>query len=233
VHDRGQYARGLDLLRPYIDNIRGGASSQRVRFVRTTWERWLAKANWNPAEIRAVMEPFPDEHITRTQLREIALDATHPEGRRRLLVSTLVWGRGTKNGRMRDPILRLLGDRRLDDCLEETAGLAISGEAALAYNAWDLPGLGEAFFTKWLWAAGSLRKDSPRCLVLDRRVWRSLNEALGWFGFIATGTRRRHERYAAYVDTCHRWASDLGNNVDPEDVEWALFAANGDLTTLA
>ena len=113
-----------------------------------------------------------------------------------------------------------------------TAVMATTNRPADAYRAWRIAGLREPFFTKWLWAASCIGTPERRCLVLDARVWSTLNEALSWSSLVAAGTRRRAARYEAYVDTCHSWAAALGNGVSAEDVEWALFAANGDLARL-
>jgi hypothetical protein len=42
---------------------------------------------------------------------------------------------------------------------------------------------------------------------------------------VAAGTNRRADRYEAYTRACARWAKEL--DVSAENVEWALFRANG------
>jgi len=52
---------------------------------------------------------------------------------------------------------------------------------------------------------------------------------------VAAGSSRRSLRYRAYVDAARSWARHLTENdhlTTAEDIEWALFTANGDLTRL-
>lgn len=127
------------------------------------------------------------ETVSRQQIRDLSRDADSPDGRGALLIGVLVWGRGTANGRMREPILRAVTHADRDKVLKHTAELARGGTIADAYNAWTLPGLRAAVFTR-LWAATSL-KPAPCCLVQDKRVWNSLR-AFGWDSLEASGGQR-------------------------------------------
>lgn len=142
----------------------------------------------------------------------------------------LVWGRGTANGGMRDPIVRALTHSDRDQVLQQTAERAQRGAVADAYAAWTLPGLQAPFFTKWLWAASSLRPQAC-CLIQDKRVWKSLG-ALGWDSLQASGKRDWPSRYAAYVADVHECANRIGNGVSAEDIEYTLFRINGKLDEL-
>ena len=98
-----------------------------------------------------------------------------------------------------------------------------------------MPGLGEAFFTKWLWAASMIPQRDYKAFVLDRLVRKSLTShidegGLAWSSKTAAGTRRLAARYQAYVDACCEWAKAL--ECSPADIEWAFFKAEGDLRTL-
>lgn len=222
----------LALLQPYADVIAGAADGQEIEFVPSTWRRWLDLAGWPAGRIDDLLEPL-DGKVTRGVLRDMARTAGDAQSRQCLLAATLIWGRGKANGRMRDHMIGALRHPDLDQVLEETSTLAVAGRAADAYRAWHLPGLREPFFTKWLWAASTPGDDQHLCLVLDLRVWNTLNYALDWTGWIAAGNRSRPARYDAYVQRCHLWASDMGAGVSAEDVEWALFYSNGDLANLA
>jgi hypothetical protein len=147
-----------------------------------------------------------------------------------LLIATLIWGRGKKNGRMRDAIVRTLTHPNRDQVLEQTAELAQRSAVADAYAAWALPGLQAPFFTKWLWAASCLTPPSC-CLVQDKRVWNSLG-ALGWDSLAASGRRDWPSRYAAYVADVHECAGQIGKGVSAEDIEYTLFWINGKLDHL-
>lgn len=182
--------------------------------------------------IDALVDRFPREVITRPELRDMAADASDAESRGGLLVATLMWGRGKRNGRMRDHIINLLKTPSLNGVLAETSARAAAGDPAGAYRSWALPGLREAFFTKWLWAASYIGPTDQHCLVLDSRVWTTLNETFEWSSVVAAGTISRPARYASYVTSCHDWARELDEGVSAEDVEWALFEANGNLAKL-
>ncbi|MCW2551815.1 MAG: hypothetical protein JWR78_1596 [Mycobacterium sp.] len=159
----------------------------------------------------------------------MAANTATPEDRLALLIAVLVWGRGKRNARMRDPILKTLTHEHRDEVLANTAELAQAGRVAEAYKAWKIPGLQAAFFTKWLWAATASTPDQC-CLVLDSLVWRSLG-AFSWNSREAAGGDRSWAaRYAAYVEDVHLCAAQL--NVRAEDVECALFRMKGNLATL-
>ena len=221
----------LSILAPYSEQIRGCADDQTIQFVPATWRRWLEQARWSPDQTDELLGRF-GETVDRAQIRDLAMSINDDWARQRLLVATLIWGRGKSNGRMRDHIVGLLRCPDLDQGLAASATLAAAGQPAAAYRTWQLPGLREPFFTKWLWAASTAGPPENRCLVLDQRVWASLNNALGWTSWIAAGSRSRADRYAAYVQRCHAWAAELGDRVSPEDIECALFRANGTLTKL-
>lgn len=73
-----------------------------------------------------------------------------------------------------------------------------------------------------------------QCLTLDGRVQSSLR-TLEWNGVEAARSSRLAKRYGAYVLTCHEWAGELTEQerlVSSEDIEWALFVANGDFSRL-
>jgi hypothetical protein len=167
-----------DQLAPHVQKIAGSADRQSVRYVPPTWQSWLKLAGVSPTVADRVFSATSSDTVSRPQIRILAQDASSADGRLALFVAVLVWGRGTANGRMRDAIVRSLTHADRDEVLEKTARLAQSGAAADAYNAWSLPGLQAAFFTKWLWAATSL-KPHTCCLVLDSRVWKSLGAGLG------------------------------------------------------
>lgn len=214
-------------LAPHVQRIAGPADRQSVPYVASTWQSWLNLAKVSPSVSERVFAAIGPNTVTRSQIRTLARDANSADGRLALLIAALVWGRGTANGRMRDAIVRALTHSDRDAVLEQTARLAQQSATADAYNAWRLPGLQAAFFTKWLWAATSLRPHMC-CLVQDRRVWKSLG-ALGWDSLEAAGGQRDWGlRYAAYVTAVHECAGEVGQGVSAEDIEYTLFRINGD-----
>jgi hypothetical protein len=228
--------RVIALLRPYRDALAGAASGQRpIPFVRKTWRPALKRSGLGADEVDAVLWALPSESIGRSDLRRIAGSAQDAQADLNLFVAAMVWGRGKRNARMLPQIVEVIDDSRRVAVLAETARFATDGDVERAYRAWTLRGLGPPFFTRWLWAA-SLRGDPcTRPLVLDRRVRRSLKEALGWSTKQAAGTDARAARYRAYCEAVARWAnalSDARATVSPEDVECALAKADGRLRTL-
>jgi hypothetical protein len=198
--------------------------SKSVHFVEATWRDWLGRAQVDPDVVEAVFAGIGDGVVTRPELRKLALHADDSKDQLVLLIATLIWGRGKRNGRMRDPIIRVINGQSRDEVLQSTANLARQGKAADAYKEWKLAGLGPAFFTKWLWAASSMNTNA--CLVLDSRVWASLG-ALGWNSLEAAGRRDWPSRYAAYVAACNQCAGSVG--VRGEDIEYVLFRQKGKL----
>lgn len=108
--------------------------------------------------------------------------------------------------------------------LRATREAVRDGDLSGAYRQFVLNGVGRSFFTKWFAAVDDREATCDRALILDDRVFRSLN-ALGWSSWKAAGTRHWPTRYATYVSSMHRWASSLG--VTADWLEWLLFHVNG------
>jgi hypothetical protein len=125
--------------------------------------------------------------------------------------------------------LREVGSTRL---LEASALSVRHGDLAAAYEeARQIPGLGQAFFTKWLFAWGLTLDTQQRPLVLDENVKAALWE-LGWSSREAAGSARLALRYEAYVRRASFWAEALDreeglHSVDGAAVEYALFCLGG------
>lgn len=185
-------------------------------------------------EVESLLERLPDQLISREDLAGLAREDDTPAADRRLFIATLIWGRGKSNGRMLPGLMSALRSERCAETLCATSELVEAADLVGAYRRWDLPGLQEAFFTKWFWAVAGRRDVELRALVLDGRVWRSLG-AVGWNSIDAAGSRRRADRYLAYVEDVHWWADDVSSTarrVSAEDVEYMLFRANGALELL-
>ncbi|WP_241473607.1 hypothetical protein [Mycolicibacterium neoaurum] len=216
--------RLVEPLAPHRARIAGCADRQSVPFIESTWRRWLHVGNIDRDVVEHLFTSIGPGLIAREQLRKMALQTATTDDRLALLVAVLVWGRGKSNARMRDAILKTLTHDGRDEVLANTAELAQAGRVAEAYQAWQLPGLQAAFFTKWLWAATASAPDSC-CLVLDLLVWKSLR-TFGWNSREAAGgNRSRALRYAAYVEDVHVCATQL--DVRAEDIECALFRMKG------
>lgn len=225
-----------------VDALVGAADRQApVAFVGETWRRWLTApaasggAGIPPAAVDELLRRLPGEYLDRGDIRRLAVEQCSTEGNRVLFIAAMVWGRGKSNGRMLPHIMNAIRSAQFDDTLAVTSRQIIEGELEAAYRAWDLPGVREPFFTKWFWAAGQrCQAAGGRPLVLDTRVWNTLS-ALGWDSIEAAGSRKRARRYLAYLRTVEWWSDQLsqpGAAVGPEDIEFALFTANGNLWRL-
>ncbi|MGW4302068.1 8-oxoguanine DNA glycosylase OGG fold protein [Streptomyces sp. NPDC004646] len=156
------------------------------------------------------------------QLRDRAGD--DPDGLRDLFVAVMIWGSGTTNGRGPRYTDAALSDVRMQSVLRNTREAVRAGDLSGAYRQFVLDGVGRSFFTKWFAAVDERDTTHDRALILDDRVFHSLN-ALGWTSWQAAGTRHWPTRYATYVSSMHSWASLLG--VRAEWLEWLLFHLNG------
>ncbi len=221
-----QHVHVLKILTPHVDVIAGGASRQDpVSFIGETWGSWLEGTDV-AGTADAVLQELGGA-VNRSQIAKFALNAVGAEGRMRLLLATLMWGRGKSNGRMRHHIVKAVTYQSCDSVLEETQSLASDGDLAEAHRSWSLkwrmPGLGEPFFTKWFWASTLTLPSSEQALILDGRVWNTLG-SLDWNSLDATaGDRHRARRYEAYVEAARRWAEDLTTPtrvVTPTDIVW-------------
>lgn len=235
VAGEDQHQRVLDQLAKHVDTISGGASRHEpVHFISDTWRRWLEGTEVVHSS-SAVLNELHNGSVDRSQINEFAHRANDADGRMRLLLATLIWGRGKSNGRMRPHIVKAVTHPDCDKVLVETQRLTRDGDLPGAFRGWTLPGLRAPFFTKWLWASTLTLPPGDRALILDARVWKTLG-VLGWDSCVATGgDRRRAQRYEVYVESARRWAQELTtptNAVIPDDIEWAMFSANGDLGRL-
>jgi len=223
-----QHQMVLSWLESNSTNIAAKSDSQWIAFVEKTWRGWLQTAGWSESLVNDLFGIAPSGAVSRAQIRAHAINAKSPDDLRVLFALTMIWGRGKSNGRMKNHLISILSSSELDDVLQETLHALKQNGPAEAYRTWvdsGMSGIGPAFFTKWLWAAGCSRPAGNQALVLDSRVWASLG-ALEWNSIESAGSRRRADRYGAYVRSCEQW-SDAMPGVSAEDVEWALFDWNG------
>lgn len=218
----------LDRLRPHIDEITT-PSDRSVGFHPKTWRPWLAS---DPTAADLLDELGGDGHgasVDRSCLAELAsqLGTDHADGHVRLFTATMIWGSGTRNGRGPRNTCRALRAPSLAATLRLSAALVTHEDFASAYVAARLPGVGPAFFTKWLWAVGLARPRPPRPLILDSLVWASLAR-LGWNSRDAAGSSRWADRYVAYVSTMHRWATQLDAKLPADRLEYFRFQRRRD-----
>ncbi|MGW3556141.1 8-oxoguanine DNA glycosylase OGG fold protein [Streptomyces sp. NPDC000963] len=221
----------LRRLRPLVEVHRDRRQAP-VRFRPATWRPWLEPHGAAQALGLGAVDTTSksgDRFISRDDLaaaREALSD--DPEELRDLFVAVMIWGAGTTNGRAPRYTSAALGDTRLPYVLEATRSAVRVGELTQAYTGFTVQGVRRAFFTKWFATVDDRDAGCERALILDDRVFHSLN-ALGWSSREAASTRRWAARYAAYVEAMHDWASRLG--VTAAWLEWLMFDLNGHVET--
>lgn len=156
----------------------------------------------------------------------------------RTFVLAMAWASGLTGGRYQANTARAVVDaprafRVLSDAAKALrhAGSLRDGALEEVHRWWSLPGVGQSYASKWWALAGHRRGREWQPLVLDDRVYATLNHTLRIGGTTRlAGSRRRADRYRAYVETVHRWAVELqltGLDVDARRIEFVLSHHNG------
>jgi hypothetical protein len=224
-----------------IDNVaslvRANSGQQKpIPFKPATWQPILSQ--WPTAEQVLTDDRFSTAHtdrrrsVDRDGLRALmdTTDITAPDQVLAAFTMVVVWGSGVRSRSYRN-LPTALGTA---DCAEQLSASALAcraGDLVTAYRGMRLPGIGPAFFTKWFAFAGSGGNNKYRPLILDARVWRTLTTTLkitpSDLGYRVSPALR----YLAYVKLLHQWADGLcqeGITIDAEQLEFVLFAHNGD-----
>ena len=201
--------------------------SEKVKSANTQYAIRTNPATWLAYCSMEKLEELPST-ITREELVKACkkLDFSDDKQLSLLFVKTMMWGSGTRNGRGPRNTHKALKTPTTLSVLREAQELVAAGELARAYQLHRrVPGVGPAFFTKWLWLMGaSLErpKGTPQPLILDSRVWAALAD-LGWNSQkAADGSRHWGNRYEAYLLACAIWAKQ--HKKKPEDIEFSLFS---------
>ncbi|MBY9074230.1 hypothetical protein K1X13_05280 [Nocardioides sp. WL0053] len=166
--------------------------------------------------------------LTRSDLFQMADHVSDDDSLLAVLWHVLAWGSGTS---------RRNNDRRIDSCKQHISLLKLAFDAArgsdprTAYGTLirrggaKIPHFGPAFFSKFLYFASE--DSTPRCLILDARVARSL-WSLGWS--MAPTYRGRSFSYNWYTDTyvsycalLESWAAASEHDITADMFERALF----------
>lgn len=205
------------------------------------WNGALRESGHEPVEWQFDTTPSAAGKITRRSLFAMGNSMETDDETLRFLVHVLAWGSGSSRrtnlkrlGSVLDPVA---GAARLG-LLREAAVAAQAGDASAPRRAYSalirsgggvIPGLGPAFFTKFLYFAGKGEGEVP-CLILDARVAKRLHAA-GWQGLpVSRGSYSYNwftDTYESYCELLQRWASEQGKAVKPDEIERALFAGEG------
>lgn len=168
--------------------------------------------------------------LTRRDLFAMADEAEAGDGEAllRFLWHTLAWGSADSR---RNNLQRITNSKANVATLRSAFEAARTGNPHAAYGSLIRPGraaiprLGPAFFSKFLYFASA--EASPRCLILDARVARSLFRR-GWSMAPTYPTRTFSynwytDTYAGYCDLLADWAQQAGDGVTADMLERALF----------
>lgn len=221
-----------------------GQSESSVRFRPATWVHALA-ATAGPHDLTVLLDPSigaastrhqGDRLLARTDVQAV-VDEALVQGDDGSLVRAFLlvqaWGTGTTGNRTLRHTATALAHRpalvkALASAAEALRGASSPDALADAYNAWNSPGVGRSFFTKWFAYAGRTGAREWQPLILDDRVLATLNDTLKVTTHDLAGSRRWPQRYQAYVTTAHRWGSEFPEGPLPaERVEWVLFRHAG------
>lgn len=166
--------------------------------------------------------------IDRPLLRAMAVTAQRgtPNDLVRLWLATMMWGGGSSDGRRPWRTAQGLAYPQLVHVLAQSATQVWGGTPGAAHG-FAVPGSGESYFTKWLWASSlALAPGATRPLILDYRVrvvWNLVHAA-------APVPLRGTAGYLCYLQ--RTWTAGAavarGNpHVDGEKLEWLMFDRGG------
>ncbi|GAA1545243.1 hypothetical protein [Kribbella lupini] len=148
-------------------------------------------------------------------------------------VLVMAWGGGMGSRTIYNTRLALADPAGAYQMLSRTArtlrDAGDSTDLVEVYDAWRLHRVGRAFFTKWFAFAGYVEHRKWQPLILDRRVFRTLNDTLEVSTETLAGVKSRARRYHAYVEAMHAWSPEFG--LTASELEWILFRHNGDSLT--
>nr|WP_236745963.1 hypothetical protein [Mycobacteroides abscessus] len=162
------------------------------------------------------------------------MDLTDDDAVIAAFVLVMAWGSGTSNSRsLRNTRRALIDVSTAASVLRESATALRAVEQvtdpiiADTHRQFVLPGIGEAFFTKWFAFAGYVTGRQWQPLILDSRVRRTLHHTLDTWLNQLTDVHRDPERYIAYLTAMHRWAAELPQPVSATQLEWIMFTHKG------
>ncbi|WP_436793485.1 hypothetical protein [Actinospongicola halichondriae] len=164
--------------------------------------------------------------VTRDMLARLSSTMSDDRSMVACWVATMCWGAGPRNRPRLRQWSRSLSGASTAAVLRSSADELLHGKPEDAYRRMtSLPGVGEAYHTKWLWAVG-LGADStlqPTPLIRDSRVDKTLRDLQWW-----PEARGAAARWVRLCDALGEWADELGRRhptwtVEAEHIEQLLF----------
>ncbi|WP_100517210.1 hypothetical protein [Mycobacteroides abscessus] len=237
----------IPVLLPALAERYSGSAPSAVRFRRPSWKAALAEVRGEPT--RLLSDPLVTTDSTADMHRAVgdrvvtreavinacsAMDLADDNAVIAAFVLVMAWGSGTSNGRsLRNTRKALVDVSAAASVLRESAAALRAVEQitdpviADTHRQFVLPGIGEAFFTKWFAFAGYVPGRQWQPLILDSRVRRTLHNTLDTWLNQLTDVHRNPERYIAYLTAMHRWAAELPQPITATQLEWIMFTHNG------
>ncbi|PKQ18264.1 MAG: hypothetical protein CVT68_04270 [Actinobacteria bacterium HGW-Actinobacteria-8] len=209
------------------------------------WKKELKTAGLDAWEVSVDPLGSGATRLDRATLFELGQLAHDHESTLRFLLHVLAWGSGigSRNNRKRLAAFSNEELRRVNlDLLQRAASIVQSGDAYANRQAYSMlirpgggmvPGLGPAFFTKFLYFAGRGEGKVPP-LILDARVASRLYDA-GWTDLPRSSRKNGYsysynwytDTYVSYCELLARWADESPLGTRPDEIERALFEGLG------
>ncbi|WP_016896011.1 hypothetical protein [Mycobacteroides abscessus] len=237
----------IPVLLPALAEHYSGSAPSAVRFRRPSWKAVLAEVPGEPT--RLLSDPSVTTDSTTQSHRAVgdrvvtreavinacsAMDLADDHAVVAAFVLVMAWGSGTSNSRsLRNTRRALVDVSAAASVLRESAAALRAVEQvtdpiiADTHRQFVLPGIGEAFFTKWFAFAGYVTGRQWQPLILDSRVRRTLHHTLDTWLNQLTDVHRDPERYIAYLTAMHQWAAKLPQPITATQLEWIMFTHNG------
>jgi hypothetical protein len=199
-----------------------------IAFSTETWRRQFPY----DADLEAIFRNYPHT-INRKQITELAFEAKSLESQalRQFMFGVMLWGFGTVGyGAYRTS--RMLGSATAIQQLANTVGHLTRGDIQYAYERFQLPMCGPAFFTKVFYFIGLGCHVTPLPLILDSVVANALERKLkcdiSTFARVSRDTSgkityvyRWPQGYLRYVEKMNVWSQMLQCRAD--NIELFLF----------
>ncbi|SKX29353.1 Uncharacterised protein [Mycobacteroides abscessus subsp. massiliense] len=237
----------IPALLPALAERYSDSAPSAVRFRLPSWKAALAEVPGDPTRLLSdpsmTTDSTADMHravgdrvVTREAVINAcsAIDLADDHAVVAAFVLVMAWGSGTSNSRsLRNTRRALVDVSAAASVLRESAAALRAVEQvtdpiiADTHRQFVLPGIGEAFFTKWFAFAGYVTGRQWQPLILDSRVRRTLHHTLDTWLNQLTDVHRDPERYIAYLTAMHQWAAELPQPVSATQLEWIMFTHNG------
>lgn len=163
-----------------------------------------------------------------------SIDLADDEAVLAAFVLVMAWGSGTSNSRSLRNTRNALQDTEAAATALRDSAIALRAiqhvddpAIADAHQGFYLPGVREAFFTKWFAFAGFVHERDWQPLILDSRVRATLHTSLDVWLNRMTDSHNDPARYIAYINAMHHWAAKLPQPLNSTRLEWIMFRHNG------